>query len=435
MLFWLARARYTPRAMEAHQKPSAPAPKPARFGGGRWLLLTHEPFWPPSGGGSAEAFYLAKELLRRGSRVEVMAPEGERSASPPETPGLRVRPFRGWRLGRYSRFRPLRYLFYPLKLVREARALFDRNPPDAILAQHALSCAAAGRLKRAWGAPAVFNYLDCLAGYLERWPLMPRPAARALVRYELALPRRLEADAALAVSDELAERLAQNGFPASRILPIYYGFDAELFRFDPNSPRSPEPLAVMHGSFDRHHIGPIAMEAARRLLRSHPRLRIRFVGRVTGPLRKLLRRLEKDGLGRRVEATGFAPYAEVAEKIRPAWAGLVPYEDSTGAQCAFVAKAVEYLAVGVPTICTNLAGLRRFFGKEPMIRFAAFDPAAFAEAVLAELETPPETRAEAARKASARVAKELDWRTICRRAIDFAEAAAARAKTKSEEGR
>ncbi|MEI9960594.1 MAG: hypothetical protein WDM76_05505 [Limisphaerales bacterium] len=32
----------------------------------RIAFLTHEPFYPPSGGGSAEAVYLVEEMVRRG---------------------------------------------------------------------------------------------------------------------------------------------------------------------------------------------------------------------------------------------------------------------------------------------------------------------------------------------------------------------------------
>ncbi len=40
----------------------------------RIALLTHEPFYPPSGGGSAEAVYLVREMVRRGHEVWVFAP-------------------------------------------------------------------------------------------------------------------------------------------------------------------------------------------------------------------------------------------------------------------------------------------------------------------------------------------------------------------------
>ncbi len=43
----------------------------------RVALLTHEPFHPPSGGGSAEALYLVRELVRRGHYVTVFAPSSD----------------------------------------------------------------------------------------------------------------------------------------------------------------------------------------------------------------------------------------------------------------------------------------------------------------------------------------------------------------------
>jgi DNA-binding transcriptional LysR family regulator len=44
--------------------------------------------------------------------------------------------------------------------------------------------------------------------------------------------------------------------------------------------------------------------------------------------------------GVRLELTGFVPYAEVARHVATADVGLVPYEESNGTHCAFVAKAV-----------------------------------------------------------------------------------------------
>src|SRR5947208_3590207 len=40
----------------------------------RVAFLTHEPFYPPSGGGSAEAVYLVQELIQRGHEVHLFCP-------------------------------------------------------------------------------------------------------------------------------------------------------------------------------------------------------------------------------------------------------------------------------------------------------------------------------------------------------------------------
>jgi len=105
----------------------------------RLAFLTHEPFYPPSGGGSAEAIYLAQELVRRGHRVHLFCPafpdpdklekrfagehtpctprrangSGTPAARPPASAeaggelsgGLKCHFFRIWQLGRYTSLR------------------------------------------------------------------------------------------------------------------------------------------------------------------------------------------------------------------------------------------------------------------------------------------------------------------------------------------
>ena len=40
----------------------------------RLAFLTHEPYFPPSGGGSAEAIYLIRELVRRNHEIHLFCP-------------------------------------------------------------------------------------------------------------------------------------------------------------------------------------------------------------------------------------------------------------------------------------------------------------------------------------------------------------------------
>jgi glycosyltransferase involved in cell wall biosynthesis len=122
-----------------------------------------------------------------------------------------------------------------------------------------------------------------------------------------------------------------------------------------------------------------------------------------------------------VETTGFVPYAQVAAHLANASVGIVPYEESTGTHCAFVAKTVEYLAVGLPVVSTPLDSGRRYFGNEPMVRFSGFDGGNFGGKILSWLCEPADQRADWARKASERVRTELDWRVISRKAIDVVE--------------
>src|SRR5207248_9215300 len=63
-------------------------------------------------------------------------------------------------------------------------------------------------------------------------------------------------DALPILSDTLADFFARAGFPRERILPIYYGFDADLFPFRErgrNEGASVPPTVVMHGSRSEEH--------------------------------------------------------------------------------------------------------------------------------------------------------------------------------------
>jgi glycosyltransferase involved in cell wall biosynthesis len=398
----------------------------------RVALLTHEPFYPPSGGGSAEALYLARELVRRGHAVTVFAPVSGVPADLAATGRVRLEPFTGWAMGRRTPLRTIKYLLYPGALARLVRRAAARERFDVLVAQHAIACVAAGRLKRPLRVPVVMNFLDHLTGFMETWPawLMPPPVLAVLKRYELNLPRRFAADAVLTVSEPLADRFAATGYPRERLRPIFYGYDAEWFRFDPAQVEArgqAPPVVVMHGSFDHHHLGPIALDTVAQVHAERPDVVFEFIGPDTPAWRRFARRAAARGLAPALRHTGFVPYEAIAGRLGLATVGLVPYEESAGTHCAFVAKVVEYLALGLPVACTALEGLRRYFAGEPLIKFAAFNGAALGAAVLAWLAEPAAARARLAGPAARRVREELDWRVVCGRAADAIEIAHQRA--------
>src|SRR4029434_1051349 len=101
--------------------------------------------------------------------------------------------------------------------------------------------------------------------------------------------------------------------------------------------------------------------------------------------------------------------------------GIVPYEESCGVHSAFVAKIVEYVGMGLPVVSTPLDSARRYFGKEPLVRFSEFNGLSFGERILSWLEEPPDKRRALAPPAIERVRSELNWTAISRKAIDFVE--------------
>jgi glycosyltransferase involved in cell wall biosynthesis len=387
----------------------------------RIAFLTHEPFYPPSGGGSAEAVYLVEEMVRRGHAVHVFGPKIPDAGAVAHKFGIKLHEFDKWEMGRYARLRNLKYLAYPFFLERMVAAAPDRF--DLIFSQHAISAVAAGKLKKRLGLPVLMNFPDLLTGFMETWPayVAPRPLVQALMRYEISLPVRYGVDGVCAISDEFADRLAARGFPPEKICPIYYGYDSQAFplRAQPPVAGAP-PVIVMHGSFDAHHLGVIAFDAAKVVAAKRPDAIFRFVGRRTAGLEKFLQRAQAIP-NFKFEATGFTPYAEVSRHLASASVGIVPYEESAGTHCAFVAKIVEYVATGLPTVCTPLKSVQRYFRNDPLVKFSSFAGADFGNKILEWLAAPVSGWQPQAEKSAARVRAELDWRPLCRKAVDFAE--------------
>ena len=396
----------------------------------RLAFLTHEPFYPPSGGGSAEAVYLVEEMVGRGWEVHLFCPRVQDPAAVRERFKVTLHQFTRWEMGRYTKLRNIKYLLYPSALEQLVLESAGGKPYDFVFSQHAIAAVTAGRLKKKWGVPVVMNFLDYLTGFMETWPvwLAPPPALAVLKRYELSLPRRYHVDGLLTVSDTLAEYFRASGYPGEKILPIYYGYDSRLFPFREPKPWDGKtaPVIVMHGSLDHHHLRDIALLAMERVVAEIPSAIFRFVGQKTTALESFLRRAEERVPNATVQPIGFVAYTDIAQHLHSADLGIVPYEESTGTHCAFVAKIVEYLAVGLPVVSTSIQSAARYFGNEPTVTFAGFNGPEFGNAILRVLRNPPANLTEAARAASERVRRELDWRAISRKACDRVEEIAQR---------
>jgi glycosyltransferase involved in cell wall biosynthesis len=334
-------------------------------------------------------------------------------------------------MDRYAKFRNLKYFFYPCFLKRMVAVAAKKTKFDLIFSQHAISAVAAGRLKRQLQIPVVMNFPDLLTGFMETWPgyIAPKPIVRALMRYEISLPARYNVDGVLAISDTLADLFVQRGYLREKICPIYYGYDAEKFPFRARpSLKNYPPVIVMHGSFDAHHLGKIAFGAVQYVTQKRPGTIFRFVGRRTEALGNFLTRAEKEIPNFKFECTGFVPYSEVANHLADASVGIVPYEKSAGTHCAFVAKAVEYVASGLPSVCTPLKSIQNYFKDDPMVRFSQFDGEDFGKKIISWLDESPQPDAA---KSAARVKNELDWQPFCRKAVDFVEKIYSDSTTKS----
>ena len=383
-------------------------------------LLTHEPFYPPSGGGSAELLYLVKDLTQRDHEVHLFCPEFPNSKNVAKQFSIVIHPFKAWQMNRYTSFRSIKYLLYPIFLRKLVKKIANNIQFDIIFSQHAISSVAAGQLKSDLKIPVVMNFLDHLTGFMETWPKwrMPRCILKHLIQFELNLPTRYKADFIFTVSKELSKRFIENGFSPSRVTSINYGYDARLFKHRKQKPQLPTTI-VMHGSFDTHHLGQIATKAIYSITQARPDVHFLFIGKETIELKNLIRKITNLSPKTNISCTGFINYELISERLYQGHVGIIPYEESSGAHCAFVAKMVEYAAVGLPVVSTPLLGTKTFFLNEPTIIFSKFDSQTFARDTIEVLNTNYQ-RIEA-KRLSERVANDLNWEFICEKVVNQLE--------------
>src|ERR1043166_2286964 len=108
----------------------------------RLAFLTHEPFYPPSGGGSAEAVYLVEEMVARGWEVHIFCPALQNADAVRKRFRVQIHEFRGWEMGRYTKLRNLKYLLYPTFLRRLVERTAGDQPYeffDFVFSQHAIA--------------------------------------------------------------------------------------------------------------------------------------------------------------------------------------------------------------------------------------------------------------------------------------------------------
>lgn len=181
------------------------------------------------------------------------------------------------------------------------------------------------------------------------------------------------ADLVLAVTQSLADELRRGERP-----PVVFPNGCDLHRFDRIADTEPAPavaltppIAGVVGQFnDRTDLDMLSAIQGRgiSLLLVGPR-------RFASP--ELAERFDRLRATAGVQWVDRVPTEEVIHYLRCLSVGLTPYADSTFNRRSFPLKTLEYLAAGIPVVCTDVAPLTGF---DPRFVHAASTPAEFADA-------------------------------------------------------
>jgi glycosyltransferase involved in cell wall biosynthesis len=228
-----------------------------------------------------------------------------------------------------------------------------------------------------------------------------RPAVAGAARVSAAV-----ADELITVHEPLRQLSIARGVPADKISVVMNGADTSLF--DPSRhPRrgfmeDGELRLVHHSNFQRIYGLDVAVEAVARIDPGELPLRLDVYG--DGPYRPQIEAaIDRTGSGDRVHLNGRAPIDDLPGLLAASDIGLVPSLPEPYLQYSLSTKLLEYAAMGLPIIASDLATFRAHF-TDDAIRFVPGGDVVALAGAIRELAADPEAAGrlgEEARRQSA----------------------------------
>jgi glycosyltransferase involved in cell wall biosynthesis len=212
-------------------------------------------------------------------------------------------------------------------------------------------------------------------------------------------------DALITVNESMRRRLsAVSGKPVAVVMNL-----------PDHRPDEPTPASrgredgdwlVYFGNIAHRNGVDLAVRALSMLADEFPSLRFRVIGE--GPALAFVVELAAHlGVADRLEFSGFVPSDRVPSLASGAAAGISPQRGGPFGSLVFSMKVPDYVALGLPVICSGIATMRHYFSDEELLFFAPDDAADLARAIR-DLLLDPAAAAERTARARVKLDK-LDW--------------------------
>jgi glycosyltransferase involved in cell wall biosynthesis len=192
------------------------------------------------------------------------------------------------------------------------------------------------------------------------------------------------ADELITVHEPLRQLSIERGVPRDKISVVMNSADARVF--DPaRHPRRQfmedgELRLIHHSALQRIYGLDVAVEAVAMIDPADIPLRLDVYG--DGPhAAQVAATVERTGTADRVHLNGRVALEQLPELLAGADIGLVPSLPEPYLQYSLSTKLLEYAAMGVPTIASDLATFRSHFNDEAIRYVPGGDPGALAAAI------------------------------------------------------
>ena len=285
-------------------------------------------------------------------------------------------------------------------VVRRPDVVQIHNPPDFLV-----WAALVPWLAR---VPIVFDIHD-LSPDMFAMRFEDRRGARAADRLLRWVERAATAlsSSVITVHDPYRRELVARGVPESKTSVVMNSVDEGVLPAAEPTDDS-QFRAVYHGTVTPHYGVGLAVEAMAGLDSSGrpASLEIFGSGDAIGRLRARATELGLDDVVKINDR--YLDQHEVLRRVAGASAGIIPNLPTRLNRFALSTKLFEYIALGIPAVCSDLPTLREYFSPDEVLFFRAGDPHALRAALESIASDPAAARARA--EAARRRAESYSWR-------------------------
>lgn len=234
------------------------------------------------------------------------------------------------------------------RLARAVRALREALRPDvAVVSVHDPELIPIALLARAAGRRAVVDVHEDVPAQILDKEWLPGLLRRPLAAVAVALLRIAERVCTITLAEQNYAHLFRDAHP------VFVNYPVTEHLPDPR-PDS-DGTIVYVGDVTRARGAELAVRAVAAMGSAVP---LTLIGRCREPLRTELTRLAA-ALGVELHLCGFLPHAEAMQHAASAAVGLSPLLGLPNHRDSLPSKVIEYLAIGIPVVASDLPGTRR----------------------------------------------------------------------------
>jgi glycosyltransferase involved in cell wall biosynthesis len=222
------------------------------------------------------------------------------------------------------------------------------------------------------------------------------PAVRFIAAMERASVA--YADRAITVNELMRDTFVGHGNPEDAFTIVQNVADTRYFPMGAaldKEPRRDGIRVVYHGTFAPRLGLDVALHAMRRVADARSDVTLTMIGDGNDASR-LSRLIDELDLRSHVDLRiGFVPVDELLPILIASDVGIVPAQAGPFTNTMVPSKLLEYVTLGIATICSDLPAVRRYFDPDQVAFVPPGDPAALSDAIITLAEDPSGRRRQA----------------------------------------